>query len=84
LTKNRLEYLSDPDILPQKWVGEYMKKLGQHLLDPLHSLKLVHWGGNGVSKGWNEPISGTHFLTKIREIMFFLQTTALNFTRVWN
>ena len=27
-TKDRLEYLSDPDILTQKCVGEYMKKLG--------------------------------------------------------
>jgi hypothetical protein len=50
-TKDRLEYLSDPDILPQKCVGEYMKKLGQHLLDPTTELKVGTLGGNGATKG---------------------------------
>jgi hypothetical protein len=59
-TKDRLEYLSDPDILPQKCVGEYMKKLGQHLLDPTTEIKVGTLGENGATKGWNEPISGTH------------------------
>ena len=59
-TKDRLEYLSDPDILPQKCVGEYMKKLGQHLLDPTTEIKVGTLGGNGATKGWSEPIPGTH------------------------
>jgi hypothetical protein len=59
-TKDRLKYLSDPGILPQKCVGEYMKKLGQHLLDPTTEIKVGTLGGNGATKGWNEPISGTH------------------------
>ena len=59
-TKDRLEYLSDPDILPQKCVGEYMKKLGQHLLNPTTEIKVGILGGNGATKGWNEPIPGTH------------------------
>ena len=59
-TKDRLEYLSDPDILPKKCVGEYMKKLGQHLLDPTTEIKVGTLGGNGATKGWNEPISGMH------------------------
>lgn len=59
-TKDRLKYLSDPGILPQKCVGEYMKKLGQHLLDPTTEIKVGTLGGNGATKGWNEPIPGTH------------------------
>ena len=59
-TKDRLEYLSDPDILPQQCVGEYMKKLGQHLLDPTTEIKVGTLGGNGATKGWSEPIPGTH------------------------
>lgn len=47
-------------ILPQKCVGEYMKKLGQHLLDPTTEIKVGTLGGNGATKGWNEPIPGTH------------------------
>jgi hypothetical protein len=58
--KDRLEYLSDPDILPQKCVGDYMKRLGQHLLDPTTKIQVGTLGGNGATKGWNEPISGTH------------------------
>jgi len=38
-TKDRLEYLSDPEVLPQKCVGEYMKKLGQHLLEPTTTVR---------------------------------------------
>ena len=60
LTKDRLEYLSDPDILPQKCVGEYMKKLGQHLLDSTTEIEFGTLGGNGATKGWKEPIPGTH------------------------
>lgn len=59
-TKDRLKYLSDPGILPQKCVGEYMKKLGQHLLDPTTEIKVGTLGGNGATKGWNEPVPGTH------------------------
>lgn len=59
-TKDRLKYLSDPGILPQKCVGEYMKKLAQHLLDPSTEIKVGTLGGNGATKGWNEPIPGTH------------------------
>nr|YP_010472329.1 hypothetical protein N4L43_pgp003 [Pleurosigma intermedium]UVG41940.1 hypothetical protein [Pleurosigma intermedium] len=59
-TKDRLKYLSDPDILPQECVGEYMKKLGQHLLDPTTEIKVGTLGGNGAIKGWNETIPGTH------------------------
>ena len=59
-TKDRLKYLSDPDILTQKCVGEYMKKLDQHLLDSTTEIKVGTLGGNGATKGWNEPISGTH------------------------
>jgi len=59
-TKDRLKYLSDPGILPQECVGEYMKKLGQHLLDPTTEIKVGTLGGNGATKGWNESISGTH------------------------
>ena len=59
-TKDRLKYLSDPSILPQKCVGEYMRKLGQHLLDPTTEIKVGTLGGNGATKGWNEPIPGTH------------------------
>jgi hypothetical protein len=40
LTKYRLKYLSDPGILSQKCVGEYMKKLGHHLLDPTTDIKV--------------------------------------------
>ena len=58
--KDRLEYLSDPGILPQKCVGEYMKKLGQHLLDTTTEIKVSTLGGNGAMKSWNEPIPGTH------------------------
>ena len=50
-TKDRLKYLSDPGILPQKCVGEYMKKLGQHLLDPNTEIKVGTLGGNGATKG---------------------------------
>ena len=49
--KDRLEYLSDPNILPQKCVSEYMKKLGQHLLDPTTEIKVGTLGGNGATKG---------------------------------
>ena len=59
-TKDRLKYLSDPDILPQKCVGEFMKKLGQHLLDPTTEIKVGTLGANGATKGWNDPIPGTH------------------------
>ena len=59
-TKDRLKYLSDPGILPQKCVGEYMKNLGQHLLDPTTEIKVGTLGGNGATKGWGEPIPGTH------------------------
>lgn len=50
-TKDRLKYLSDSNILPQKCVGEYMKKLGQHLLDPTTEIKAGTLGGNGATKG---------------------------------
>ena len=59
-TKDRLNYLSDPGILPQECIGEYMKKLGQHLLDPTTEIKVGTLGGNGATKGWNEPMTGTH------------------------
>ncbi len=59
-TKDRLEYLSDPGILPQKCVGEYMKKLGQHLMDPNTEIKVGTLGKNGAAKGWDDPIPGTH------------------------
>jgi hypothetical protein len=59
-TKDRLKYLSDPGILPQKCVGEYMKKLGQHVLDPTTEIQVGTLGRNGATKGWNEPIPGTH------------------------
>jgi len=59
-TKDRLKYLSDPGILTQECVGEYMKKLDQHLLDSTTEIKVGKLGGNGATKGWNEPITGTH------------------------
>jgi len=59
-TKDRLKYLSDPGILTQECVGEYMKKLDQHLLDSTTEIKVGTLGGNGATKGWNEPITGTH------------------------
>jgi len=37
-----------------------MKKLGQHLLDPNTEIKVGTLGGNESTKGWDEPISGTH------------------------
>ena len=37
-----------------------MTKLGQHLLDPTTEIKVGTLGGNEATKGWNEPISGTH------------------------
>lgn len=58
--KEPLEYLSDPNVLPQECVLEYIKKLGQHLLDPTTEIKVSTLGGNGAIKGWDEPISGTH------------------------
>ena len=63
--KDRLEYLSDPDILPQKCVGEYMKKLSQHLMDPTTELKVGTLGKNGATKGWGEPIPGTHAFNSV-------------------
>lgn len=59
-TKDRLEYLSDPNILPQECVSEYMKKLGEHFLDPITDIKAGTLGKNGESKGWGERITGTH------------------------
>jgi hypothetical protein len=71
-TKDRLKYLSDPGILPQKCVGEYMKKLGQHLLDPTTEIQVGTLGRNGATKGWNEPIPGTHvFNSGTRNDVFF-------------
>jgi len=71
-TKDRLEYLSNPDILPQECVGEYMKKLGQHLLNPATEIKTGTLGGNGAAKGWNESITGTHTFNKnTRNDVFF-------------
>ena len=61
-TKDRLKYLSDPGILSQKCVGEYMKKLGQYLLDPTIEIKVGTLGGNEATKGWNESIPGTYAL----------------------
>ena len=37
-----------------------MKKLGQHLLDPTTEIKVSTLGRNGGTKGWSEPIPGTH------------------------
>lgn len=59
-TKDRLQYLSNPSILPPKCVGEYMKNLGQHLLDPTTKIKVGTLGEKGATKGWNDPIPGTH------------------------
>ena len=59
-TKHRLKYLSDPGLLPQKCVYEYMKKLGQHLLDPTTEIKVGTLGGSRTTKGWNETIPGMH------------------------
>ena len=59
-TKDRLEYLSDSGILPQKCVGEYLKKLAQHLLDPTINIEVGTLGKNGATKGWGEPIPGKH------------------------
>ena len=59
-TKYRLKYLSDQSILPQKCVGEYMKKLGEHVLDPTTEIQVGTLGGNGATKDWNESIPGTH------------------------
>jgi len=59
--KDRLQYLSNPDILPQECVGEYMKKMAQHLLDPTTEIKVGTLGANGAAKGWKEEvIQGTH------------------------
>mgnify|MGYP000538642613 CR=1 FL=1 len=71
-TKDRLKYLSDTDVLPQKCVGEYMKKLGQHLLDPTTEIKVGTLGKNGTNKGWNEAIPGTHaFNPRTKNDVFF-------------
>ena len=76
-TKDRLKYLSDPGILPQKCVGEYMKELSQHLLDPTTEIKVGTLGGNGATKGWNEPTfselpqaTNTNAKTKYNRILF--------------
>lgn len=34
--------------------------LVQHYLNPTTKIKVSTLGGNGVTKGWNEPIPGTH------------------------
>jgi hypothetical protein len=47
-------------ILTQKCVGDYMKKLAQHLQNPDTDIVLGTLGGNGAAKGWDDPISGTH------------------------
>lgn len=36
-----------------------MTKLGQYLLDSTTEIKVSTLGGNGATKGWNEPISET-------------------------
>ena len=51
-TKDRLKYISNPGILPQKCVGEYMKKLSQHLLDPTTEIKVGRLNGNESTKSW--------------------------------
>jgi len=73
-TKDRLEYLSNPDILPPECVWEYMQKLGQHLMDPTTRITVSTLGKNGATKGWDEPISGT-----VGEMMHFSPMTALDF-----
>ena len=77
-TKDRLKYLSDPDILPQKGVGEYMKKLGQHLLDPSTDLIVGTLGGNGGMRGFQERMDSI----LVREMMYFSPMRVLNFTQV--
>ena len=66
-TKDRLQYLSDPNVLPQECVGEYMKKLAEHFLDPNTQIKPDGTlGKNGKAKGWGgDPIPGMHAFNPI-------------------
>jgi hypothetical protein len=65
--RDRLQYLSDPDILPQECVTEFMTKLGQHLLDPKTHVKAGTLGRNGeTTNRWDEPMSvGKHAFNPI-------------------
>ena len=50
--KDCLKYLSDPAILPQKYVQEQMKKFAQHLLVPTTKIKVGTLDGNEATNGY--------------------------------
>ena len=52
-SKDRLKYLSDPGILTQKYVWEYMKKLAQHLLATTTKIKVGTLDGNEATNGYD-------------------------------
>lgn len=59
--KERLEYLSKPDVLPLECVKEYMTQVGRHFLDPNTEIKTGTLGKNKVGReGWGDPIPGIH------------------------
>lgn len=60
-TKERLEYLSKPGVLPVEFVKEYMTQVGRHFLDPNTEIKTGTLGKNKVGReGWSDPIAGIH------------------------
>jgi hypothetical protein len=80
-TKDRLEYLSDPDILPQKRVGEYMKKLGQHILDPTTEIIVSTLGGNGATKKPSQKTFNSLSITNLpSQYLTPSQTVKLEYT----
>lgn len=59
--KERLEYLSDPNVLPPECIKEYMLEVGRHFLDPNTEIKTGTLGKNKAGQlGWGDPITGIH------------------------
>jgi len=58
----------------QKCVGEYIQKLGHHIIDLDTELKIGTLGANGIKKDWNvdDLLSETHgFKPKTGNDIFF-------------